>query len=300
MAAQISPQPKNQGQPYLRNPAMSHRQQEFTIIFTDLDGTLLNSAQRVSETNLSCLHKLGSKGITRVIATGRSCFSFRKTITTDFPADYLIFSSGAGVLDLRTSELLYSKNLQARDIAHISGQLSQHRADFMVHDPIPENHRFVYHRADPGNTDFNRRIVLYRDFADSVSATSPYPDTSAQIIAIFSDNIKRFTAVKRCLNGYQVTRTTSPLDARSIWMEIYPENVTKGSAAHWLCRHLNIDPRQTLGIGNDYNDIDLLDFTSHSYIVANAPDKLQQQYTKTVSNDNDGFYHAVNNAQGKQ
>ena len=66
------------------------------MVITDLDGTLLNSGRIVSPENRRALERLGELGVVRVIATGRSLFSFNKVIERDFPVDYLLFSSGGG------------------------------------------------------------------------------------------------------------------------------------------------------------------------------------------------------------
>lgn len=264
------------------------------VIFTDLDGTLLNSERQVSTSNFDCLQKLGEQGIVRVIATGRSLFSFRQVIGAGFPADYLIFSSGAGIVDLNSNRLLSQKTLQAEDITRITSALDHHDADYMVHEAVPENHHFTYKKANPANRDFSKRIELYRPYASDFSITGRYPHKSAQVIAVLSRDAATFSRIRKGLNGYQVTRTTSPLDHDSIWMEIYPENVHKGSAAAWLCGHLGIDNQATAGVGNDYNDLDLLDFTPYSYLVANAPRELHNyRYQLVPSNDKDGFAHAA-------
>lgn len=268
-------------------------------IFTDLDGTLLDSRQQVSSTNLACLHRLGEAGVVRVIATGRSHLSFQRVIPPGFPADYLIFSSGAGILELETGELLHHSWLEGDDVSRISSALERHNTDYMVHEQVPENHRFTYRRANTANTDFSKRIELYREYATDFSQIGRYPQKSAQVIAVLSGGVEMFSRIRNELNGYQVTRTTSPLDHRSIWMEIYPEHVHKGSGAAWLCRHLGIDPRITAGIGNDYNDLDLLDFTPHSHLLANAPTELHNRYQLAPANDHDGFSHAANEFLGQ-
>ena len=79
-------------------------------------------------------------------------------------------------------------------------------------------------------------------------------------------------------------------------MEVYPSHVSKGEGAGWLCNYLQIDQQESLGIGNDYNDISLLEFTSRSYVVANAPHEMQQKYRLTLSNNENGFSQAVSNA----
>jgi len=275
---------------------MSHKDLNPTavgIVFTDLDGTLLNTERKVSANNLTILNQLGENGIVRVIATGRSLYSFMQVIDESFPADYLIFSSGAGIIDLQNGELLFSANLTDQEVLDISGQLQEHQADFMVHHQVPDNHHFVYLAAGGGNLDFHRRINIYRAFAREYGNGNQFPAPAAQIIAVLERDLPRFADLASGLGKYQVTRTTSPLDHHSIWMEIHPHNVNKGSAAAWLCNHLGLDPASSVGIGNDYNDIDLLDFTAHSYLLQNSPTELHNRYHLARSNDQDGFYHAV-------
>ncbi len=264
------------------------------IVFTDLDGTLLNSERLVSTANRACLHRLGNEGTLRVIATGRSLFSFRRAIEASFPADYLIFSSGAGILDLRSGELLFSANLARGDIATISERLERQRVDFMVHYRVPDNHRFVYRRHSRANSDFERRIRLYREYAQDIATTGVFPSPAAQIIAILPPkSAARFPSLESSLSGYQVIRTTSPLDHASVWLEVFPEQVHKGAAAAWLCERLGIDAGRTVGIGNDYNDIHLLDFTAHSYLLGNGPPELQERFRPAASYNDDGFCAAI-------
>ncbi|SHO49966.1 HAD family hydrolase [Desulfopila aestuarii] len=275
---------------------MVHKEQDSTnvgIVFTDLDGTLLNSERKVSANNLTSLNQLGENGIVRVIATGRSHYSFTRVIDASFPADYLIFSSGAGILDLQSGELLFSANLTDHDVADITCKLQEEEADFMVHHQVPDNHHFVYQAAGGGNKDFRHRIDIYRAFAREFGNGNQFPAPAAQIIAVLEHDTRRFTRLTSCFGQYQVTRTTSPLDHHSMWMEIHPHNIHKGSAAAWLCNHLDIDPAHSLGIGNDYNDLDLLDFTAQSYLLKNGPAEIHNRYCLARSNDEDGFCHAV-------
>jgi len=263
------------------------------IVFTDLDGTLLNTKGQVSAGNLNSLARLGERGIVRVIATGRSPYSFRKVIGQQFPADYLIFSSGAGILDLHREELLFSANLEKEDVDIITQTLTEHETDFMVHHQVPDNHRFVFLGAGGGNEDFHRRIRIYSDFAKEYKGTADFPRPAAQIIAVLTGDSQRFARLTADLAGYQTTRTTSPLDHRSIWLEIQPSGIHKGSGAAWLCNHLNIAPACSVGIGNDYNDLDLLEFTAHSFLVRNSPAPLHRRHHLVGTNDEDGFRHGV-------
>ncbi len=225
--------------------------------------------------------------------TGRSLYSCALVIPPDFPADYLIFSNGAGIFDLTTDRLLSSFNLQYNDIAKISSYLIEKKADFMVHDAVPQNHSFIYHFPSGDNPDFSTRLQLYKEFARDYTSHDALPRQSAQIIVIFFGDTPSFSTIETGLEEFQITRTTSPFDGRSLWMEIGPKHVSKGQSAQWLCDHLKLDRKYSLGVGNDYNDISLLQFTGFSFVVDNAPEELRRQFSNTTSNDNDGFYLAI-------
>jgi hypothetical protein len=51
----------------------------------------------------------------------------------------------------------------------------------------------------------------------------------------------------------------------------------------------------TFSIGNDYNDLDLLNFTSYSYLVENGPDELKPLFLKAASNENSAFSNSLKN-----
>ncbi|HNX78404.1 MAG TPA: HAD hydrolase family protein, partial [Prolixibacteraceae bacterium] len=91
----------------------------------------------------------------------------------------------------------------------------------------------------------------------------------------------------------RIIRATSPLETGYIWMEIFHRSVSKGNGVLFLCNRLGIDPNATMGIGNDYNDIDLLEFTAHSFLTDNAPQELKQHFTILPANEADAFAHII-------
>jgi len=77
------------------------------LVATDLDGTFLRNDKSISKENLETLNFLGERGIFRVIATGRNLKKTLEVIAPDVPFDYVVFSSGAGVYDLRKDKLIF-------------------------------------------------------------------------------------------------------------------------------------------------------------------------------------------------
>lgn len=267
--------------------------ENWQMIITDLDGTLFNNRQEVSLEDMKTLFWLGENDITRVIATGRNFYSVKRVLKDNFPIDYLIFSSGAGIYDWKNKKLLHSEYLPDFEVKQISKILIDHQVDFMIHEMIPDNHKFVYHRSGNKNPDFESRIKVYKDFALLLDVNTEAYEHACQILAVFPNDIGLFKEIQSKFNDIKIIRTTSPLDGDSIWMEIFPENVSKGHGVDWLCNHLNVNPEKTISIGNDYNDIDMLEYTAKKYVVSNAPQDLKEQFPVCKSNQESGFFDVV-------
>lgn len=264
------------------------------MVVSDLDGTLLGPDHRVSEQDYQLLHLLRTKNIYRVVATGRSVYSANKVLSAEFPIDYLIFSSGAGVMDWTQQEILLQRSLTASETAFIAKFLIESKMDFMIQMPIPENHHFLFFasHARP-NPDFWRRIEIYQSFAAPLQQPIDSIGASSEFVVIIPDGVAVYDQIKCQLPQFNVIRATSVLDGQSIWVEIFPKDVSKATAAAWLCERLGCSREMVLGIGNDYNDLDLLNWTGHSFVVANAPIELKNKFRCTASNAESGLSHAV-------
>ncbi|MDD4645825.1 MAG: HAD family hydrolase [Bacteroidales bacterium] len=261
---------------------------------TDLDGTLLNDNQQVSREDYHTLLDLGEKGVLRVIATGRSPFSFKRLISADFPIDYLVFSSGAGIMDYHTGEIIFSINLPEKQVHQIAIRLKDMGVPFKVLGAVPENHHYVYYQNGELHPDFIRRMENYRGYETPISFDPPNFGVASQFLIILPADPARFEELKSMFTGVKVIRATSPIDHESIWMEIFHQDVSKSKAVAELCRMHQIDPSKVMGIGNDYNDMDLLTFPGFPFVVANAPEELKSLYRQVADNNHSGFTEAVN------
>lgn len=267
--------------------------QKTKMVITDLDGTLLNDAQEVNKKDTETLHRLKELDIVRVIATGRNYFSVTRVLRSSFPVDYLIFSSGAGILNWHEKRLIYSSYLLKEKVAEIARFFIDHKVDFMIHEVIPNNHKFVYYKSGSHNPDFERRCKIYEEFAEPLNPSTETYDHACQILAVSGKSPEFYNYVLNKIKGVKIIRATSPLDGESVWIEIFPEDVSKGHGVERLCSQLGIHKSQTLGIGNDYNDLDLLEYTKQSFVVDNAPPEIKELFQSCKSNMNCGFTDAV-------
>jgi hypothetical protein len=108
-------------------------------------------------------------------------------------------------------------------------------------------------------------------------------DHGHQIAARLAGIFKQFSVIK----------ATSPLDGKSLWIEIFAPSVSKSKAAKWLAETCGVVRDMVCAVGNDYNDEDLLRWAGQSFVVANSPQVLQTQFKTVASNNNGGVAEAA-------
>jgi hydroxymethylpyrimidine pyrophosphatase-like HAD family hydrolase len=265
------------------------------LFIMDLDGTLLRSDRTFAGSDLRALKRLGDLNVVRTIATGRSLASFNTVVISDLPVDYIIFSTGAGVLRFQDSAIIRKIHLEPHAVSRACGILEECRLDFMVHRTIPDNHMFAYLRTNDGNTDFERRIELYRQFAIPLDNLAVDFGPATQLLAVVPPGQadSALEDVRTAMTDYNVIQTTSPLDGRSTWIEIFPSTVSKSQTAAWLADSLGVDHHCIVAVGNDYNDLDLLDWSASSYVVKNAPADIRSRFACVASNNDGGIAQAA-------
>jgi Cof subfamily protein (haloacid dehalogenase superfamily) len=252
------------------------------MVLLDLDGTLLNNDKKIGHNDFRTLQSLGESGITRVFATGRNLFSAHKVLSEDCPFDFLIFSSGAGIMDWTSKEILFQSVLSKDEVQQIEKILKKMGLNFSIQFPIPDNHKYFFHKGQSFVDDFESRNRIYKDY--NYVLNGYYPNDYASQFIIILNHEREINPIKENIPGYKVIRATSPIDGKSVWIEIFNNNISKASGGKFLCTRLNISQTETLGIGNDYNDIDLLDWTAHSYLVSNAPEAIKNKYKQCADN----------------
>jgi hydroxymethylpyrimidine pyrophosphatase-like HAD family hydrolase len=249
------------------------------LLVCDLDGTLLMQGKHFVSADVQTLHELGTRGVVRAVATGRALATAHKVLPSQFPIDYLIFSSGAGILDWRSQALLASRSLQPDETWRAAQALIRHGVDYMLHAPIPEQHIVQIHRTGKPNDDFDRRLSRYAAEGRVLDQNdSRVPASQLLGISPLGDPIEPFETLRRELPDLSVIRATSPLDGHSMWIEVFAPAVSKSRAAAWIARAHGIDSRHAWAIGNDYNDWDLLRWAGRAAVVEHAPASMRAEF----------------------
>ena len=268
------------------------------LVATDLDGTLLGPDHTLGPRDAAALQQLGHAGVVRVVATGRSLKAAERVIDPGFPIDYLVVSSGAGVLEWPSRRILGEHRFGAAEGERVTRVLSGLGVDFMVHAPVPDDHCFRYVRTRRENPDFERRISRYDQFATRWKLADGGGLAPAgavcQFVAIVGGNEAHIVDQARAaLPGLEVVRSTSPLDGRSIWVEVRPPGVGKARAVACLAARYRLDAARTAAVGNDYNDLGMLAWSANAFVVGNAPAELRERFRVVSPNAAGGFGDVV-------
>jgi Cof subfamily protein (haloacid dehalogenase superfamily) len=267
------------------------------LVATDLDGTFLKNDKSISEKNLEMLRALGEKDILRVVATGRNLKKTMDVIPPEVPFDFIVFSSGAGVYDWKHQKMLFQQNMSKEIVEEIADYLVELDLNFHLFKPVPENHQCWYHRGSILCSEFESYFEFQQAFAEPLAIGQKLDSEACQFLVVFPNHPERFFKLRQEFEArfpeVKVVRTSSPLDTGYIWMEIFHQSVSKGNGVKFICDTLKIDHEYTLGIGNDFNDLDLLEFTNYSYLVDNGPAELKDKFLLTKSNEENAFASVV-------
>jgi hydroxymethylpyrimidine pyrophosphatase-like HAD family hydrolase len=182
--------------------------------------------------------------------------------------------------------------LTVRLIGYLIGQ----GYNFKVSDCFPDNHNFFWWMNEKC-PEIERYIEVHSKMGRSEEIVPGQMYNSSQLLLFFPNNSNRFDVVKKELleqfSEISIIRTTSPLNADWIWMEIFPKGISKAHGIAEICEIRGISQKETLGIGNDFNDLEMLDFTHLSYVVHNSPEELKNRYLISLPHHENGFSHAV-------
>lgn len=259
-------------------------------IITDLDGTILPKGEKISAGTLHAFEKARRHGAVRIIATGRNLYAALQVLPPDFPIDYLVFSSGAGILNWKDRQLLFARHLEEEETRNIATALWDYNINFTIQREIPDNHYFYYTNLYPLHEDYKHRLSVYKPFGSPIASPEEIHGKATQFVLILdARQLRLMEEVRTDLAEYSVVRSTSPIDNRAVWLEIFAPDINKGTTCRRLLKQLDIVPADCAGIGNDYNDVDFLDLCGKAFLVENAPLRLKPYYKSVASDRNNGF-----------
>jgi len=254
---------------------------------TDFDGTIKpGSGTDLAPEDLEALRRLGRAGWFRVVATGRSLFSFAKAWEPGLELDALIFSSGAGLCawgKMGPGPLLKAEVFAAEPARlALTAALNLGYSFFSFQAP-PDNHHFYYYRTPGAPAGFQKRLEIYAPQCRPWSARgldSPEPVSQLMIMVPAAEADRAEAEYRRLAAGaaLSVVRASSPFSDGHIWLEVFPPRISKGLAAAALAAELGLAAEHSVALGNDYNDLDLLAWAGRAFVTTDAPLDLVRRF----------------------
>jgi len=179
----------------------------------------------------------------------------------------------------------------------LTNYLISEKHNFKISRELPDNHNFGWWESYDC-PELKRYVEHHKKFGEAIQIDPDHLFPSSQFLMFFPIGSNQFELVKEKVQmafpELSIIKTTSPLNPGYIWMEIFPNSVSKAHGIEEICRITGISQQNTLGIGNDFNDLEMLEFTQHSYVVDNAPEELKMKYLNSLAHYENGFSHAVN------
>src|SRR6056297_1894958 len=160
-------------------------------VVTDLDGTLLNDNKQIGAADYDALSKLGEIGVIRVAATGRNLRISQEVLSPDFPIDYLVFSTGCGIYDWKNKKIVESDGLPWHITQKVIERFKHEAFDFTIHQPIPDNYQFYYHKQNEDNYHFNDYVERYSHFGEPLTANHEI-ENACQMLAIIETDTDKY------------------------------------------------------------------------------------------------------------
>ncbi len=260
-----------------------------TLYVTDLDGTLLNTQDRISEYSLSVINSLVKKGLTFTYATARSLSSasvVTEGLTTNIP---VIVYNGSSIINSSSRETLSSTLFNCGEKQFIVDVLGQYGIYPLVYSYVKGEEKVSWLQ---GKENFG--ITHYLNKRKGDKRFNPLSDSKA----IYAGNVFYFTCIgeKEQLLPIYNTLKDNPnyncilqqeLYRQEYWCEIMHRDATKAKAIQHLKEILNCD--KVISFGDALNDIPMFSISDECYAVKNAVPELKSIATGLIGgNDEDG------------
>jgi len=254
------------------------------LIFCDLDETLISSGRGLSASNADAVAELARRGVGVVPASGRSLPMLRKVIPPEVPLRCAVVSTGVGIVAWPGGGILRRLELSPARAAEAVRLLAGAGADFLAFSRLPESRvlwRHAVGASGGGREDFYRRLLHhYSAELREFPAEWDGGEGLGQLLAVYdAEEESAAVGIAETLRrrGFSVARATSPVDGRSIWIEVFAAGVGKAAAAAWVAEHF-APGAPCYALGNDYNDADLLAWADSAMLSSSSLPELRAQY----------------------
>jgi len=267
------------------------------LLATDIDGTLLNPQFQISDGDLQALRRAHAAGIEIVLVTGRR-HTFALPIARQLGFDlWLISSNGAVTRSLR-GERFHRDLMPAATCRRLCGAMQAFRGNTVLTFDKEVKGAIVMERMDEIGVSIRRWLEKNMEFVDLVV---PIEDAlvADPVQAMFCGTMARMNQALVALeaagmdDSITVLRTEYPERDLSM-IDILNAGCSKGHALERWAKHRGYRREEVMALGDNHNDVEMLEFAGHPVIMGNACEELRARgWRITRGNDACGVAAAV-------
>lgn len=272
------------------------------LIAVDIDGTLLNSSFQVSDANLQALLDAHERGVEIALVTGRR-HDFALPVADSLGFSVTLISSNGAVTRSSDGSLFHRDLLPAAIAREMVCHMAAFRANTVLSFDREGKGALVVETTELLNVAIRRWMEKNSEYLDVVQ---PLEDavTESPVQATFCGDIARMREAQQALRNSglweRITVLRTQYEERDLCIvDVLNHGCSKGYALRRWAEHRGIERRQVMAIGDNYNDIEMLEFAGVPVIMANACDELKQNgWMITLGNNQDGVARAVESVLG--
>jgi len=265
-----------------------------------MDGTLLPGLlQTVSERNARALRAAQGAGITVAIATGRrAAYTAPLLVGLGLRADTPLITSNGTVLCTLDGKTIGRCHMEARVARGLCGLLRPFGAVVFTFDRPGRGELVLEDIAHA-----HGRIALWVEAnRNAIEVVKPLElalvDGDDPIQGMAAGSVGRMQEAEKALkasewrDACECVRTEYPARDLSI-LDLLPPGISKGWALEQLATRLGVDRKETMAIGDNWNDASMLEWAGQGIVMANAAPELRalaktRGWKQAPSNDDNG------------
>jgi len=267
------------------------------LLATDIDGTLLNPQFQISEGDLLALRRAHAAGIEIVLVTGRR-HTFALPIAKQLGFDLWLISSNGAVTRSLAGETFHRDLMPAEACRKLCGAMQEFRGNTVLTFDKETKGAIVLERLDELGASIRRWLEKNMEFIEFVI---PIENAlmSDPVQAMFCGTMTRMKEALRALEGAGMDGTVTVLrteyPARDLSMiDVLNAGCSKGHALERWAKFRGYGREEVMAIGDNHNDVEMLEFAGHPVIMGNACEELRSRgWTVTRGNDACGIAAAV-------
>jgi len=267
---------------------------DIRLIAFDLDGTFLDDNKNIPPENLRALERAAEKGVLAVPATGRIYAGLPEPLKTLPFMRWYITANGAYVYDAKEDRAVARAEVSAEravefyshaDTLGVLYDCYQDNWGYMTAWMLEEAMRVI---PDPG---VRRLIGTLRSPVPELKEYLLKKGTGVQKLQLyFTDPEQRRRELEALPGRFDDLSFSTSMPFN---IEINAREATKGQALLSLCRHLGLEPAQTLALGDGTNDLDLLQLAGVGVAMENADPAVKAAADVVTADNNAGGFAAA-------